>query len=201
MTTPLFEAPAQGSACGAHGARGNQGQVVWCQAVCHSYPPEWAWLDGGLGDLTMRPIGGGVPGSRLWRARSSAALRATAVNRACGLGQRTSSRERVADERVPSVMDGQGSDGFRAEHPTCRQEPSADGVALKRLAATVGLHRARKQIGAASLLPPRARPSMPSGQPAYPRPTRGEPAATCRPSCPTQTKMRSGDAHDDVLEP
>jgi hypothetical protein len=70
----------------------------------------------------------------------------------CGsanLCQRTSARESVANERVSSVVDGQRLDAFRAEHPTRRQEPPADGVTLKRLTAAVGLDRADERISSA----------------------------------------------------
>jgi len=47
------------------------------------------------------------------------------------LGQRPPAGERVADERMPAVVDGQHAEAVAAQRLAGRQEPAAEGVALE----------------------------------------------------------------------
>jgi hypothetical protein len=123
---------------------------------------------------------------------------------ACGradLGQGTSAREGVGDECVAAVMDGQGSDALHAKHPTRRQEPPANGMALKRFSAAVGLDRADEWVCTTrallkSLSLPRCEVSQRTRIPPQGHKTR---LATLRAAA--QAQVRPANAYDDIVEP
>jgi hypothetical protein len=83
----------------------------------------------------------------------------------CGdanLGQRSSAGKGVADKSVPAVVNGKRAQPTEAQNLARRQEAPADGSALERLAAKVGLYRTNEGIVAAGAL--RAAKFFPCGE-------------------------------------
>jgi len=68
------------------------------------------------------------------------------------LSQCAASSQGVADEGVPTVMDGQHAEPLTAQHLACGEEPAAQGVPLKRLPASIRLDRADERVGVPSAL-------------------------------------------------
>ena len=66
--------------------------------------------------------------------------------RSLDLRQRPPASQRVADKRVPPVVDRQGAEAVPAQDAACRVEPTAEDVTVERLAERGRLERTDRRV-------------------------------------------------------